>query len=347
MLAVSALIVSTACSPPTPVLVPTLAVLPTETDTPTPTLTHTPSSTMPVSPTPTFTPSETLTLTTTAGPTLTETPTATPTETPTLTLTPTITFTPSLTITDTITPSPTPSLTPTPNLGAFSGLLALAAQATILPPEQRYPPPTLTAIYLAQAQILARTPGAALQTATASAGLPTAVASINCPYPPPPGLSALLAAEPLFLTALGCPLGAPPVTSTLPAAYQLFERGTMIYVQTTPKTIYVLMSDGRFRRFDDTWVEGVDPVVGFETPPPGLIEPIRGFGKVWRENPDVRAALGYAVAGEVGDTATILEFTHGRAIYLPGRTVTYVLLDEAPIGLPPQGGTWRAYTGAF
>ena len=49
---------------------------------------------------------------------------------------------------------------------------------------------------------------------------------------------------------------------------------------------------------DDTFDPSTDPTSGGETPPAGLFEPTLGFGKVWREKPDVRAALGWATAEE-------------------------------------------------
>ncbi|HUP27406.1 MAG TPA: hypothetical protein VM409_03150, partial [Chloroflexia bacterium] len=35
-------------------------------------------------------------------------------------------------------------------------------------------------------------------------------------------------------------------------------------------------------------------------PPAGLTAPTLGFGKVWRDNPEVRQKLGWALAGERG-----------------------------------------------
>jgi hypothetical protein len=124
---------------------------------------------------------------------------------------------------------------------------------------------------------------------------------------------------------------------------QVFEGGQMYFLATTPKYIYSLTVDGRFRRFVDTWVEGVDPNSGGEIPPSGLIEPIRGFGKVWRLNPDVRAALGWAVTGELGGIATLQAFERGRAIFLPDRGETIIMVDN-PDG---QSGSWRAFSGGF
>jgi hypothetical protein len=61
----------------------------------------------------------------------------------------------------------------------------------------------------------------------------------------------------------------------------------------------------------DTWRAGdlsEDPVI---IPPDGLRQPVRGFGKVWRERPGVREALGWATAEETGFTAIIQEFAGG------------------------------------
>jgi hypothetical protein len=128
------------------------------------------------------------------------------------------------------------------------------------------------------------------------------------------------------------------------AAWQRFERGFMIYLQGSPSVIYVFSNDGRFRRFDDTFVSGVDPESGGESPPQGLLEPMRGFGKVWRSNADVRALLGWATHSESGDTASVQSFDRGRAIYLPGYGQTHFLFDDLSL---PGGGTWRVVNGGF
>ena len=54
---------------------------------------------------------------------------------------------------------------------------------------------------------------------------------------------------------------------------------------------------------------------GGETPPAGLVEPVRGFGKVWRENPAVRQALGWATAPENGEQAQVVRFERGVMVF--------------------------------
>ncbi|NIV38043.1 MAG: hypothetical protein GWN58_54105, partial [Anaerolineae bacterium] len=34
-------------------------------------------------------------------------------------------------------------------------------------------------------------------------------------------------------------------------------------------------------------------------PPPGLYQPISGFGRLWCENPEIREEIGFATAAEV------------------------------------------------
>jgi hypothetical protein len=336
----SLLVLLAACQTPTPVVVvPTLAVLPTETETPIPTDTLTPTETLIPTDTPTPPPTTTFTL----SPSSTYTETATHTQTRT--------FTPSLTITDTITP--TFSLTPsdTPDLPLLGDLALLAANVTVLPPEIRYGTGTLTAL----AQIRALTPangtsaigvpptGVALGTPVLVT-LPPPPQTTTCAYPPPGNLNAMFASDPTLQALLGCAAGAPPVPTLLSSAWQPFERGFMIYLAGTPGSIYAITSDGRFRRFDDTFVSGVDPESGGETPPSGLFEPVRGFGKVWRSNVDIRALLGWATQQERGDTASVQLFARGRAIFLPGYGQTYFLFDDATF---TGGGTWRMVSGGF
>jgi len=88
--------------------------------------------------------------------------------------------------------------------------------------------------------------------------------------------------------------------STEQGVIQPFERGIMIYRANT-QTITVVSRDansgvqiGNWLGFKDTWAEGQEPGGG-KAPVPGLFFPQRGFGKVWRDNPDVQQLLGYAL----------------------------------------------------
>lgn len=83
------------------------------------------------------------------------------------------------------------------------------------------------------------------------------------------------------------------------------------------RQIYVLRDDGSYQTFPDTFQEG-DPERGGSPAPAGLQEPVRGFGQVWRENPAVREALGWAVAAEQGVEGTVRETPEGLVIDAQG-----------------------------
>lgn len=92
-----------------------------------------------------------------------------------------------------------------------------------------------------------------------------------------------------------------------PAAEQSFEGGRMIWLkemnngeEVIENVIFVLYDDQRWEAFEDTWRSGQpesDPAL---VPPAGLYQPVRGFGKLWRENEQVRKTLGWATAPEQG-----------------------------------------------
>ncbi len=272
----------------------------------------------------------TMTATDTPPPSLPATFTLTPTETetPTATFSPTVSVTPSATITETPTPTPTDTATFTPappDNEAIAQLIELAEQATILPPE-----------FLAGVTPGAVPPGTT--PGTVFPGLTPTTAA--CAFPPAGGFGAVYQADPTLAQQLGCPLSQPLSASS---ATQVFERGSMLWVQGAPSLIYALFNSGRFQRFDDTYNPNADPFSGGETPPPGLCEPVRGFGKVWRQYPNVRSDLGWALADEVGGTSTAQRFDRGQMIYLPQRGEILVLVED-PGGLT---GTWRMVAGSF
>ena len=90
--------------------------------------------------------------------------------------------------------------------------------------------------------------------------------------------------------------------------------------------IYVLYDDGTYAGIGDTFDPGTDLASGGETPPAGLFEPILGFGKVWREGPGVRAALGWATAEETPGAGRFQIFNGGDMIWLSQRGETFILL---------------------
>lgn len=174
-----------------------------------------------------------------------------------------------------------------------------------------------------------------------AAGVPGNTGSGTCTTSISGAFGAIFNGDPNLQSALGCPLagGASNVTS----AYQTFQNGVMIWVSslgTQPQAaIYALYNNGTYQRFNDTFTEGVDPERSGAQPPPGLQEPVRGFGKVWRENPSVRETLGWATGGESGGTAQVLMFERGEMVSVAQAGQTYIMITGAP-------GTWSARSGS-
>ncbi len=267
----------------------------------------------------------------TLPPTWTANPSETESSTPTVTPSMTITDTPTNTLTA------TPSETPEPNA---IGLLAdLAAAATVLPPEflPTVPSPTPT---FAGTLIIPINPFP-----TETSFFPTSTSTSACSFQPPGGFATITQNNPALLQQIGCPIGAPPQATQFSGAGQAFERGGMAWIGQSPAQIYVLYTDGTFQRFNDTYQSGVDAESGGLTPPEGLIEPVRGFGKVWRESSMVQTGLGWATAPEVSTAATIQEFAQGMMMYLPARGDVLVFTYAQP-GVPTTG-RWQAVPGQY
>lgn len=121
-----------------------------------------------------------------------------------------------------------------------------------------------------------------------------------------------------FYAAMGCPS---PWGVNMPAALQYFERGLMIWVDglrgISNRTIFVVYNQpggGTYSRHSDDWRPG-QPESGGETPPAGLYEPVRGFGKLWRSNDAVRNALGWGSSPEIPTRADFQFFGGGVVVW--------------------------------
>ena len=116
--------------------------------------------------------------------------------------------------------------------------------------------------------------------------------------------------SPQLQDLLGCPT---LPDSSLFLAEQRYQNGWMIY-RGDSQTILVLLQWGAYSQFPDTW-NSEQPEGGFVAPPPGLIEPRRGFGKVWREQlGGAHAAIGFATGGEQGMTGQLQPCERGTLI---------------------------------
>ena len=100
-----------------------------------------------------------------------------------------------------------------------------------------------------------------------------------------------------------CPAGEPLAGA---AAEQPFEGGVMVWFEATD-SIYVFYQDMRWQRFDDTWTEDQAPSDPDFIPPLERFQPLRGFGKVWRTNLNVRQQLGWALGHELAFNSMMQE----------------------------------------
>ncbi len=124
------------------------------------------------------------------------------------------------------------------------------------------------------------------------------------------------------------------------AAEQRFDNGFMIWLKdVSGGTILVFYDDGRVNQFADTWqpdqLEG-DPNI---TPPSGLYQPVRGFGKVWREN-NLGDTLGWAIEEEQGFDGKwqrdMSASPSSDSAYLINRDLQLIRIDG-----PTSSGNWQ------
>jgi hypothetical protein len=137
-----------------------------------------------------------------------------------------------------------------------------------------------------------------------------------------------------------CPAG-PAIISG--GAEEHIERGTMVWIGVEGR-IYVLFGDEqhpRWSAYSDEWDEG-EPAVDLDIgPPPGLQQPVRGFGLVWREESSVRERLGWAVDQERGYETAVQRSSHVRY------PVLYIsALDGGVWELGPNGSAWALIPAA-
>ncbi len=133
----------------------------------------------------------------------------------------------------------------------------------------------------------------------------------------PTGFAPAPAAQtPAAVAANGYP---PPVATNVTAVYQSFEHGFMIYLSDR-QAIWVFVDSpvaastvptGAWFAYADAFAEGepeTDPAI---VAPADLRQPKRGFGKVWREQPGVREALGWAKDFERPYAAIVVDYSIG------------------------------------
>lgn len=195
------------------------------------------------------------------------------------------------------------------------------------------PPPTMVVL------VVTATPDASV--------MPTAAATETAGSTPENTQASIPATVTSTPTETAAPTSAPtptpdvfptPTVGQIQVAEQLFQRGRMFWVQPTQQ-IWVLTITGEGRGtwtiYPDNFADGVDPDLDPAlVAPEGLIQPERGFGKLWRNNPDVREALGWATTPEFGYVSDYEYHPGGRVdaqgqyVAAPGYHILYSLYRE-------------------
>jgi hypothetical protein len=110
----------------------------------------------------------------------------------------------------------------------------------------------------------------------------------------------------------------------------------MFWREDRDRFIYVLYSKGAWESYEGTFKEG-DPETAGYSPPPGLQEPRRGFGQVWRDElGGPNSEIGWAVYQELGfaDDSWV-DYQHGMMLW------SVQWSDKWGIFVIYDDGTWQ------
>lgn len=115
-------------------------------------------------------------------------------------------------------------------------------------------------------------------------------------------------------------LGKVMQTSDTQMVVQKFERGSMVW---SNGKIVVVSADGTAKEYQDTFREGMEDKGGLTPPKSSVQEPIRGFGKLWRDNPDLKETLGWAIEREYPTKGVATGYEYGRTVEVAGIKLTW------------------------
>ena len=250
---------------------------------------------------------------------------------------PTATVQPSPTVAPTQTPRHTepsvgpsivtgpPQVTPTATTAAPVPTAAPSNAPPIIPtPTQAPPPPAPTPTpTIAPPTATPQAPTATPQPTSTPAPSPTAqptatstpmptAAPSKSPFAVAPEFAAIYQGDPDFAERVGLPTAN---SAAVGGSYLVFEHGWMLW-RGDSRTVYVLFNEDPlvWYAFADGWVDGMEPGGG-PAEKAGLYRPMRGFGKIWAENPEVQRRLGFALAqNETGGMIAVQQFERGLLI---------------------------------
>jgi hypothetical protein len=137
--------------------------------------------------------------------------------------------------------------------------------------------------------------------------------------------------------------------SQIQVAEQVFEHGRMMWIQPRSQ-IWVMIDDGSgggtWTVYQDTFQEGEPESDPNLTVPAGMFQPMRGFGKLWRENRAVGDGLGLGTTPEFGYVSNY-EYHPGGTVnaqnqYVPGPGYHILFsLYQEKFQFNEADGTWK------
>jgi len=194
--------------------------------------------------------------------------------------------------------------------------------------------PTVVILQSAQPQN-----GGLLLTPSVTSADPTLIpATPACPAEPPLPFAAIWQNAPQARASLGCPAGSPDTVSGI---WQGFERGVM-FRRDSDQSILIIsnaaIQQGKtidaWWRLPDMWQDGDPESDSALIAPDGLIQPLRGFGKLWRANGFIRQALGWATGDATPIDSQWMRFEGGWMMAGPNESPLYVMIgaDAQTVG---------------
>lgn len=225
----------------------------------------------------------------------------------------------------------------------FSGIIIGCGMEPIVVYIERSSSPQTTPFENAASAATADVQSAPTQTVTS-----TPLASLTATLTQNTALTTNVGITPAAPTAL--PANFPtPLAVQIQVVEQLFENGRMFWLEPTKEVWILIVTEeggGDWAVYQDTFQDGEtesDPAL---TPPNDtLIQPVRGFGKLWREVPDLRETLGWAVTPEFGFLSNY-EYQAGGTVnpsgdYVPGPGLhTLFSLYGERFQFRESDGTW-------
>jgi hypothetical protein len=133
-----------------------------------------------------------------------------------------------------------------------------------------------------------------------------------------------------------CPSGAPSVQSS---SVVEFERGRMFWLSASNE-ILVLFADGgspAWVRLPNPFTPGMPEDDPSLQPPPGLTQPKRGFGLLWRSTPGMAERIGWALSDEQSFVMTTQSERGDPKV----ARVYFSDPANSAIALDPDGKSWQ------